>query len=150
MFIILLLALGLPLVGLLIPIIQKDDMGSDEWIAFAIVPFILAISLFVVLRMKTELNLYQDEIIFRFNPFIARKKTLKLSEIKNHYIADHKWRHGLGYKMTMDGGRVYVLSPGKVLVIETDKRKYRFGINRPEKVKRFIAENWEEKNKVYG
>lgn len=146
-----LLALGTPLLGMLMSLFMGKEVDNESLVGMAVVPIILGVTLFVLLRMKTEVILHTDKVTFRSNAFMSKYKDIKLNELSSWWVTDHKWINGLGYRRSLNGDRVYVMSPGKALVITTKAgRKYRFGINRPEVVKRFIAENWEEKNKVYG
>ncbi len=150
-FILMMLTLGLPLMSAVIPFFTNEELNSKDLMGMALVPIVLAITLLLLLKMKTELIIKSDKITYRFNPFIIKQKEVLLKEISSWAIENHKWINGLGYRLTMNGGSIYVMSPGKVLAITTkDGRKYRFGINRPALVKRFIVENWEQKDTVYG
>lgn len=150
-FILMLLALGLPALGMFIPLFTGEMSGSDEFVGFAIVVLVLGLTLFLLLKMKTEVRIMPDQVSYKFNPFINKSREIKLSEMSSWSIQNHKWIHGLGYKVTLGGGRVYVMSPGKVLTITTkDGKSFRFGINKPEAVQRFIAEHWDQKESTYG
>lgn len=144
-------ALAIPLILVAVEIGQLRNIGNDEWGGLAFTGGALLLSGLLLATMKTHLRLETDKILYRSNPFMAKRKSLRLDELAEFYVSSHKWVHGLGYKITMNGGRVYVLKPGKVLVIKTkDGRSYRFGINRPGLVKRFMKENWERNEKSYG
>ncbi len=149
-FILMMLALGLPLMSAVIPFFTNEELNSKDLMGMALVPIVLAITLLLLLKMKIELIIKSDKITYRFNPFIIKQKEVLLKEISSWAIENHKWINGLGYRLTMNGGSIYVMSPGKVLAITTkDGRNYRFGINRSEVVKQFITENWEKKKTIY-
>ncbi len=130
---------------------QMKEFDPEELGMMAGTVGTVAITVMFIARIKTYLRLETDKFIFRTSPVLPRRKTIRWDEVQSWHIARHTWRNGLGYKTHFNGNRFYVLLPGKVLCITTkDGRNYRFGINRPALVKRFIVENWEQKDTVYG
>ncbi len=112
---------------------------------------IVVLTILAILQMKTYVRLETKKLVFKSSPLLKRRKTIKLPEIQSWEITNHRWIDGLGYRVNFKGTWSYVMSPGKVLAITTnDGRKYRFGINQPEKVKRFITSNWEGNKNMYG
>ncbi len=139
------------LIGVSIPFETQQQTDQEAVIGLSIAVLVTLGSYILILKMKFELTVLADGLSFTFQPFLLKSKQFKLTEIANWSIENHKWYHGLGYKRRFNRQQVFVMSPGKVLAITTkDGNNYRFGINRPELVKRFIEENWENKNTLYG
>ncbi len=139
------------LIGITIPFVMDKPADQEAIVGLSIAVLVIFGSFFLLLKMKFELTLKPDRLSFRFRPFNASTKEYKIDELASWSVENHKWYHGFGYKTRLNGGQVYVMSPGKVLAITTkDGRKYRFGINQPEKVKRFITSNWEVNKNMYG
>lgn len=150
LLIVFIVAMGLPLIGMFLPLILNEARANEDWTGIAIV-VVMSVTLFVILKLKTEVVLRETKVSYRSNPFTRGYSELQLKDIKSWEIKNHNWIHGLGYRTNLKGGRMYVMIPGKVLVITMkDGRYYHFGINRPDVVQRFIERNWEENSNRYG
>ncbi len=143
--------LCLPLILMVSPLALDKVMETGEWVGLGFSLLSLLLCALLLTTMNTYLRMEPDRIIYRSNPFVLNRKTIQFDEIAEWSIANHRWVHGLGYRITMGGGWVYVMKPGKALAITTkDGRNYRFGINRPALVERFMEEHREQKERSYG
>ncbi|MDZ7849231.1 MAG: hypothetical protein U5L96_22315 [Owenweeksia sp.] len=150
-YFLLLLATTLPAVIVATELARAENTGLGEWPGIIAALSVLAISLLVILPLKTEVKLTHDALYYKANPWARKLRKMHLHELREYYLANHMWHHGLGYKTTLHTGFVYVLKPGKVLVVKTMAgRTYRFGINRPGLVQKFINDHWTEKKESYG
>lgn len=142
----------LPFLLLIVGFVKTERINEEEWVGSLIGMVSLLGAVVLLTCMKSYLKLEEKQLVYRTNPLWKNRKTINRSKVEQWYIANHRWQHGLGYKMLMSGGWAYVMKPGKVLVVKTrDGRNYRFGINRPKLVERFLETNWEEGNQMqYG
>lgn len=129
---------------------MQEFSGEDIWTIAGTI-LISSLTILVMLRIKTKVQLNPDQLIFQTKPFFNRKKAIACTDIIEWKILEHRWKDGLGYQKSLSGKNTYVMSPGKALMIKTkDGRTYKFGINKPAIVKRFIQENWEQNETMYG
>ncbi|WP_417602180.1 hypothetical protein [Owenweeksia hongkongensis] len=149
---VLIVVLGLtPLLLFAIGWSQMKEFATDDLWTMAATVLAISLPIFISLRIKTMVQLDSNKIVYQSKAFFNRKSTIPIGNIKEWSITDHRWTDGLGYQHSLQRKSTDVMRPGKALVIKTrDGRTYKFGINRPGMVKRFIHNNWEQNEKMYG
>ncbi len=130
---------------------QMKEYGTQEVWAIAGTTLTTCITTLILLKIKTMVQLDSNKLTYQSRPFFAKHKTISIHDIEEWKIQGHRWIDGLGYHHSMMRKRSYVMTPGKALVIKTrDGRTYKFGINRPGMVARFIKAHWEQNEEMYG
>lgn len=128
-----------------------ERSASDDFMGMILSMVMLVLVVLFLFNLKTSVTLKSNRLTFKSNPFSRSEKELPLSEIKSWSIESHQWYEGLGYRRSLGKLKVYVMVPGKVLAIEsTSGHKYRFGINRPKMVQRYVDEHWAKNNTSHG
>lgn len=141
----------LPLILFTVGWAQMKSYDNSSLIGMAITIFVTIFTMLVLLRMKTFIQLEPHQLVYQSQPFFKKTKAIATEDIEHWEITKHRWMDGLGYRSTMQGTRVYVMTPGNALLIKTkDGRTYKFGINRNSMVLRFIKTHWEQKEVSYG
>lgn len=130
---------------------QMKSYDNEILIGMALTISITALTLLVLLKMKTFVQLEPKQLVYQSRPFFKNRKTIAVEDIEHWEINKHRWMDGLGYRSTLQGTRMFVMTPGNVLTIKTrDGRTYKFGINRNGMVLRFIKTHWEQNEDMYG
>ena len=150
-FILLFLAVGTPVVALLAGINRGPALDNNQILSLSLTLLVLVITLGLLFRAQTFLQIEPDKLSFRSPLVFGRMRFIDKNDVQHWEIVKHKWHHGFGLKVRPDSRQVYVLKPGNALIIETTSGKnYRFGINRPAAVKRFIETHWKRNEERYG
>ena len=130
---------------------QMKSYDNESLFGMALTISITVVTMLVLLRMKTFIQLEPNRLIYQSRPFFEKKKEIAVQDIEHWEIHKHRWMDGLGYRSTLQGTRVFVMTPGNVLLIKThDGKTYKFGINRNGMVLRFIKTHWEQNGEMYG
>src|SRR5690606_36821316 len=110
---------------------QMQSFDNESLLGIALTISITTLTMVVLLRMKTFIQLEPNKLTYQSRPFFEKKKTIAIEDIEHWEIHKHRWMEGLGYRSSMQGTCIYVMTPGNVLLIKTrDGRPYKFGINR--------------------
>lgn len=99
------------------------------------------------LSLKSYIRLEANGLYFRTSPLLKKETFVSRDQMESWSIEDYKMfsYKGLGHKRGFGGDRYIVMKFGKVLkVVSKDGKKYFLGIDSQAKVKRYIAQHWEE------
>jgi len=139
LWLILILAGILPMVGIYKQIILDEPFGdnpmSDLGLIILTVFIFLLIGLFTLMKLRTKID--RDKIEMSFFPFI--KRTAKWSEIKKAEVQDYGFVGGWGIRLWTKYGTVYNIKGDKGLAIELHNgKKYLIGTQRETELKEII------------
>ena len=137
--------------SLIFQMTHLKESASDDFMGMTLSLVLLALVVLFLFNLKTSVTLKSNKLSFKSNPFSRSEREIPLANIKSWSIESHKWHQGLGYRRSLGKLKVYVMVPGSVLAIEdTAGYKYRFGINRPKMVKRYIDDHWSKEEVNHG
>mgnify|MGYP006290202977 FL=1 len=134
----------LPVILLIASNLVGENANNEDFYAMIFTIIVMALTFLYIFKMNSVVEISADGLGFKEFPFSRNLRFIPIEEVASLIIADHKWWHGYGYRNSFSGGgRIYAMTPGKVLKLVTKSgKKYQFGINRRKLVKRFIEEEW--------
>lgn len=146
-----LLVITLPIGRLEMQLIKSMGVINNEIISLGI--SILGIALFsgFFFQLSVSVTYAPNHISYSFKPILRKTRKIAVNDITSWEIVNHPFFQTLGIYTNFQGDWSFTMMPGKALLLKTrDGRSFKFGINDPEKVLRFIKTHWEQKEVSYG